>query len=245
MILTVSQGTWESYATLLANAATDQELVDAYNKLAKDFKLEPESKGRVVFARDTRASGPHLVTALVDGLEASGTEHTDYKLLTTPQLHYITRCLNTKGTPYDYGEPTEHGYYQKMSDAYEAAMGYKKHSGGVTVDCANGVGGPKLQELLSYLPSPSEGGLDIKVVNDDVVRPERLNYQVGSVNVVLIVRLTSDSVVPTSSKLANGLHLRLSLDHSNVAVHLMVMLIELCTTLLTKTTAFIFLMAIA
>lgn len=136
-------------------------------------------KARVVFARDTRASGPHLVTALVEGLKASGTEYTDYELLTTPQLHYITRCLNTKGTPYDYGEPTELGYYEKTAAALKEAIGGKRFNGGVTVDCANGVGGPKLRELIKHLPSPAEGGLEIKIVNDDVIRPERLNYQVN------------------------------------------------------------------
>lgn len=134
----------------------------------------------MVFARDTRASGPRLVSALVAALEASCTEYTDYKLLTTPQLHYITRCLNTKNTPYEYGEPTEQGYYQKIAAAFKAATGTKKFNGPVTVDCANGVGGPKLRELMKYLPAASEGGLEIKVVNDNVVEPERLNYQVGS-----------------------------------------------------------------
>ena len=134
----------------------------------------------MVFARDTRASGPRLVSALLAALEASGTEYTDYKLLTTPQLHYITRCLNTKGTPYDYGEPTEKGYYQKIAAAFKAATGTRKFNGSVTVDCANGVGGPKLRELIKYLPSASDGGLEIKVVNDNVVEPERLNHQVDS-----------------------------------------------------------------
>ena len=135
-------------------------------------------KARVVFARDTRASGPQLVAALEAGLIACGCEYTDYKLLTTPQLHYITRCLNTKGTQYDYGEPTELGYYEKTAAAFKEAIGGKKLNGGVTVDCANGVGGPKLQELIKHLSPASEGGLEIKVVNDDVARPDRLNYQV-------------------------------------------------------------------
>lgn len=132
----------------------------------------------MVYARDTRASGPRLVSALLAALDASGTEYTDYKLLTTPQLHYITRCLNTKGTPYEYGEPTEQGYYQKIAAAFKTATGTRKFNGPVTVDCANGVGGPKLRELIKYLPSASEGGLEIKVVNDSVVEPERLNHQV-------------------------------------------------------------------
>ena len=143
-----------------------------------EFKIDPEIKPHVVYARDTRASGPRLVSALLAGLDASGTEYADHKLLTTPQLHYITRCINTKGTPYEYGEPTEKGYYQKMAASFKAAMGTKKFSGPVTVDCANGVGGPKLEELIKHLPSPSEGGLEIKVVNDDVLAPERLNHQV-------------------------------------------------------------------
>ncbi len=152
--------------------------MEAYDRLTSELKIDPEVKARVVFARDTRASGPHLVSALLAALEASGTENADYKLLTTPQLHYITRCLNTKGTPYEYGEPTEQGYYKKTAAAFKAAMGSKKFNGPVTVDCANGVGGPKLRELIKHLPSPSDGGLEIKVVNDDVVQPERLNHQV-------------------------------------------------------------------
>jgi phosphoacetylglucosamine mutase len=98
--------------------------------------------------------------------------------LTTPQLHYLVRCINTQGTPYAYGEPTEKGYYEKLAAAYKKVMKGRKSNGSVTVDCANGVGGIKLAELIKYLPSPAEGGVEIKVVNDDVWKPERLNYQV-------------------------------------------------------------------
>lgn len=136
-------------------------------------------KSRVIFARDTRASGSRLVTALVEALSAADTEYTDYKILTTPQLHYLTRCLNTKSTPLEYGIPTEQGYYEKLATAFKTALQGKTCNGSVTVDCANGVGGPKLRELLKYLPAASEGGVEIKVVNDDVVRPERLNQQVS------------------------------------------------------------------
>ena len=138
-----------------------------------------------MFARDTRTSGAHLISILIEALKATNTEYTDYKLLTTPQLHYITRCLNTKGSPYEYGEPTEQGYYEKTASSLKAAMKGRRFSGSVTVDCANGVGGPKLRELIKHLPSPSESGLEIKVVNDDVLKPERLNYQVSAFGKVL------------------------------------------------------------
>ena len=137
-----------------------------------------ETKAKVIFARDTRESGPRLVKALIAALEAIGVEYKDYGVLTTPQLHYITRCTNTKGSPYEYGEPTEAGYYKKLADAFKIAMKYRKFNGSLTVDCANGVGGPKLAELINYLPSVAEGGLEIKIVNDDVEHPDRLNSQV-------------------------------------------------------------------
>ena len=114
----------------------------------------------------------------MEGLDSVKAEHTDFKILTTPQLHYLTRCLNTVGTQFEYGNPTERGYYEKIATSLEVAMKGRKFSGSVTVDCANGVGGPKLKELINYLPRGSEGGLDIKVVNDDIFKPERLNHQV-------------------------------------------------------------------
>ena len=143
-----------------------------------DLRIKSDTPAKVVFARDTRASGPALVSALVDGLKASGAEYTDYGFLTTPQLHYMTRCINTAGTPYAYGDPSETGYYKKLAEAFKKAMKHQKINGGVTVDCANGVGAPKLKELIKYLPSSTEGGIDIKVVNDDISRPDMLNVQV-------------------------------------------------------------------
>lgn len=172
------ENAWEAHATRLANAASDEELVEVYRKLEEQLKVNPASPAHVIFARDTRPSGPKLVTALVDALQATGAEYVDYKLLTTPQLHYLTRCTNTEGTPQSYGEVSEKGYYQKLADAFVRAMKGRKAEGPVTVDCANGVGGPKLAELIKYLPKPSEGGLEIKIVNDDVVRPEVLNHDV-------------------------------------------------------------------
>ncbi|KAI4149201.1 MAG: hypothetical protein LQ340_004750 [Diploschistes diacapsis] len=173
------EASWEKHATTLANAATDEELYTAYQALIKELNI-PESKPKVVFARDTRASGFRLVAALVAALEATGTEFTDYKLMTTPQLHYVTRCINTKGTQKEYGEPTEDGYYKKLAAAFKAANKGKNFNGGITVDCANGVGGPKLVQFLKYLDSPADGGLEIKVVNDDVLQPDRLNHQCGA-----------------------------------------------------------------
>ncbi|KAF2135938.1 uncharacterized protein K452DRAFT_322758 [Aplosporella prunicola CBS 121167] len=184
------EASWEAHATTLANAETDESLVETYNKLAADLKVKQDTPARVIFARDTRASGSRLAGCLVDALNATGTEFTDYKFLTTPQLHYLVRCVNTKGTQYEYGEVSEKGYYEKIGASFRKAIKHRQplldDSGntvedkGVIVDCANGVGGPKLRELVKYLPGPNEKGVKIQIVNDEVHKPETLNSQCGA-----------------------------------------------------------------
>lgn len=159
-------------------------LATEYENLINDTLIDElrnitERKSRVVYARDTRESGPHLVKALKAALDVLGVESTDYGFLTTPQLHYLTRCLNTAGTDHEFGVATEEGYYEKVAKAFKIVMIGRKITGTVTVDCANGVGGPALQKLIKYLPPGDKGGIDIKVVNDDTIRPEALNFEVN------------------------------------------------------------------
>jgi phosphoacetylglucosamine mutase len=169
---------WEMYATKLVNCKTDDELVEVYNGLATQLKIDLSAPAKVVYARDTRPSGHTLVTALATALEATSTEYVDHKILTTPQLHYLTRATNTEDTPQSYGEVSEAGYYKKFSDAFIRALKGRKINGALTVDCANGVGGPKLTELLKYLPKEKVAFV-VNVVNDDVLRPEVLNLDVS------------------------------------------------------------------
>ncbi|CRG92507.1 phosphoacetylglucosamine mutase [Talaromyces islandicus] len=170
---------WEAYATKLANAPLDK-IADVYDQLIKEIDINTANPARVVFARDTRASGSRLVGILGAALTATEVEFTDFKFMTTPQLHYVVRCKNTLGTQYEYGEPTENGYYEKLSEAFKKVMKNVKVQGALTVDCANGVGGPKLRELIKFLTPPSQGGVDIKVVNDNVINPDSLNFECGA-----------------------------------------------------------------
>lgn len=158
---------------------------DIYEKLTNDLLVDPVHqvhmrKSKVVFARDARASGPHLIKALKASLDALKVEYIDYGILTTPMLHHMARCHNTKNSPRPFGEASEEGYHKKMANAFKKAMYGRKINGHLMVDCANGVGGPKLHDLLKYLPDASKGGIDIKVVNDDVITPEALNHEVRS-----------------------------------------------------------------
>ncbi|PFH56360.1 hypothetical protein XA68_16610 [Ophiocordyceps unilateralis] len=170
---------WEAYATHLVNCPSDQALLDAYKALAAQLKIDLAASGRVVYGRDTRPSGHSLAAALAAALNATNTDYTDYKILTTPQLHYITRCVNSEGTPKSYGQPSERGYYSKFADAFVRALRGRKIHGSLTVDCANGVGGPKMSELLKAIPKDVTG-FEVRVVNDDVLRPEILNLECGA-----------------------------------------------------------------
>ncbi|CAI4216832.1 unnamed protein product [Parascedosporium putredinis] len=170
---------WEAFATQLVNAPSDEQLVVEYRNLAAQLKVNLDAPAKVVYGRDTRPSGHSLVAALADALEATGTDHTDYKILTTPQLHYLTRCVNTEGTVNSYGKTSEAGYYEKLGEAFVRALSGRKVAGQLIVDCANGVGGPKLTEFLKHVPKDTTG-LDVKVVNDDVLHPDSLNLDVSA-----------------------------------------------------------------
>lgn len=168
---------WEAHAATLANAATDEDVLAIYSHLIVSLKINPSVPARVIFARDTRESGPALVTSLVDALTAVGADFTDHGLLTTPQLHYFVRCINTQKPPHTeaYGVATEQGYYEKIGNAYKKLMQGKPKQGTVTVDCANGIGAPKLKSLADFI---GKDALDIKIINDSVDVYSKLNYQV-------------------------------------------------------------------
>lgn len=200
----VTQQNWEGYATTLANTPS-QGFGNAYEELVNEELVDElrqihERPAKVVFGRDTRPSGVALVKAMTAALDVLQVEYTDLGILTTPQLHYIVRCINTKGTPYEFGEPTEQGYYTKMAKAFKTLMHGRTINGPLTVDCANGVGAPKLKELIKYLPLASEGGIDIRVINDNIHDPKVLNSEVSTLSPSASYTPDPPSAAPTSSK---------------------------------------------
>ncbi|KAG0342859.1 Phosphoacetylglucosamine Mutase [Podila humilis] len=170
------EGAWEAHATSLANAPSNEHLIDAIHHMVNTLKIDLTKPAKVVFGRDTRPSGESLVAALVDGLKVLDASTTDYGILTTPQLHYITRCLNTAGTPEAYGEPSAEGYYKKLAGAFKILVEGKPKLSPLVLDCANGVGAPKFKEILPYLGD----SFAVKIVNDDVEDASKLNLNSGA-----------------------------------------------------------------
>lgn len=117
---------WEAYAISLANCESASQMVDCINNIVSVCGIDLNSPANVVVGRDTRPSGVALVQSLNDGIKALEGELSDYRILTTPQLHYITRCLNTINTPESYGEPTKQGYFEKMVTSFNIIVVYKE-----------------------------------------------------------------------------------------------------------------------
>jgi len=116
---------WEGYATALANSSSPEDLIHQIHQMVTALQIDVSKPANVIYARDTRPSGPALTAALVDGFKAApggGTTYTDEGILTTPILHYLVRCKNTVGTAESYGTPTEEGYYEKLSAAFKALL---------------------------------------------------------------------------------------------------------------------------
>ncbi|CAK3823481.1 Phosphoacetylglucosamine mutase [Lecanosticta acicola] len=171
---------WEKWATHIVNGATPEDTMKAYREVVEQFKIPQDKPAHVIYARDTRPSGARLVKALEAGLKATNVDYKDFGILTTPQLHYLVRATNTQNDKNPYGEISEAGYYKKLAAAFKTVMKNTKATSPVTVDCANGVGAPKLKELLKYLPSEDETGLRITIKNDEIEKAEVLNKDCGA-----------------------------------------------------------------
>ncbi|CAM9010503.1 unnamed protein product [Wickerhamomyces anomalus] len=173
---------WEVYATTLANLNTSEEIYDEIIKISTQLNIKLETPSNVVIARDSRVSGPALTDATIDGLKVLDTGYKNFDLLTTPQLHYLVRAINTQGTPVSFGEPNEEGYFKKLSTSYKKIFdgfldGQTPEKVKITIDAANGIGGPKAQHLLSKYLSDY---IDFTVVNNNYSDPEALNVGSGA-----------------------------------------------------------------
>ncbi|CAE6427028.1 unnamed protein product [Rhizoctonia solani] len=151
------EAAWEGYATALANAPSTEEFIDGCNHLVTSLKIDISKPAHVLYARDTRPSGPALVKALEDGINSVGAVGRNEGVQTTPMVHYLVRCVNTKGTSEAYGEDTVEGYYTKMANAFRKLMASIKEFA------------PYVQDILKFIP-----------INTAIDTQGALNHQAGA-----------------------------------------------------------------
>src|SRR5258706_3199124 len=112
---------WEEHATRLANAEDVEVLKQVLHNIVAKQRIDLSQPAHVVYGHDTRPSCQYLVRALGAGLSAapySGIgkpKSTNCGEITTPVLHYLTRCLNNGA----YGRPLPEGYYDKLTNAFK------------------------------------------------------------------------------------------------------------------------------
>lgn len=113
---------WEAYASALANCATTADLLKAYESIATQLRINVHAPAAVVYAYDTRPSGPALIKALETSLGAYGhlVKATNIGITTTPVLHYVVKAINDKTG--EYGKPTIEGYYEKLANAFKTVI---------------------------------------------------------------------------------------------------------------------------
>jgi len=170
------EASWEAHATTLSNAPTTDDFIEALDTLVRTTKIDVSKPARVVYARDTRPSGPDLVSALEDGLSAIGAEGRNAGVTTTPILHYLVKAINTKGTPESYGEDSEEGYFKKLGTAFQSLVSGRQPLDALLVDCANGVGALAAFTLTDHL----SGSLPLVLENTAISTPGALNHACGA-----------------------------------------------------------------
>lgn len=113
---------WELHATALANCPTTESLLSTFATLISHLRVDMHQPASIVYARDTRPSGPDLIQALEAGLKVFGTsvKTIDIGVTTTPILHYVVKATNDKSG--SYGKPTVEGYMEKTACAFKTLV---------------------------------------------------------------------------------------------------------------------------
>lgn len=183
---------WEPLATKLANAlATKGNAFERasiteswlHKELQGPLQTANKSYGNgvipaLVVGRDSRESGPKLLGCLiVAAKELFNAEIYDQGMVTTPQLHFLTSQISN-GTK-DAGEAN---YYKHFLKAWnDVAQLYAIDDSlptikNLTIDSANGIGGPKVEQLLSQWACRSQ----VRFINDQSDKPQLLNHDCGA-----------------------------------------------------------------
>ncbi|CAF0741480.1 unnamed protein product [Brachionus calyciflorus] len=193
---------WEAYASRLVNSNNLQETlkslcenelkewIEEYDREQEVNKLGRIQKPNIVAAYDTRPSSVALFEAFKTGVEVLDGVLINYGLLSTPQLHYMVRCLNTNNS---YGEPNEDGYFNKLTTAFFNVWSMiefnnnGKYETDLYVDGANGIGADKIKILsrlistVSFNDKPSNGTiLNMHLFNDGKQPGDKLNHLCGA-----------------------------------------------------------------
>jgi Phosphoglucomutase/phosphomannomutase, alpha/beta/alpha domain I len=160
---------WECHATDLARCSSTKELADALALLASTYNIRDCSSAVVLLGYDTRPSSRSLFEIARTSIQAMNARVLDCGLVTTPQLHFMVQQVNAGQ------KPSEDVYFETLLQAFKSLN--TSHTGPTDtlhVDCANGIGAPKLVRAAKILDA---SGLKLVLHNTG---DGRLNYLCGA-----------------------------------------------------------------
>lgn len=169
---------WELFATELANSASQGEVqfITKLNEVIDILKLDGNTDAKLAIARDSRESGPRLLSILKEGCHClKNVTIIDYDLLTTPQLHFLVYKCNMGFT-----RVYEDTYYKEFSSAWFELCDLHNILAfpcPLIIDSANGIGAPKARKMLSI---GSFSNYNVKILNDAYNSPHLLNNRCGA-----------------------------------------------------------------
>ncbi len=137
---------WEQYVNSLCSSSSYNELKNILGKIWQNDGLVINNKSKVMLGRDTRQSSEKLMDIVKSALVSMNVEFLDYGLVTTPQLHYNVRLVNTCNI-----SDSEH-YFINITNSFKELYDTHCDISPLYIDCANGVGAIVLQRLLHRLP---------------------------------------------------------------------------------------------
>lgn len=198
---------WEPLATDLANLVSNGD-ADSIEKRLNELIVDKSTKPNLIVGRDSRESGPHLLSCLVASATSLFDAHVqDYGLLTTPQLHFLTNEIATSASNSTDSKINESAYYSYFIHAWNRITGLHHVRSlpsslikSLTVDTANGIGGPKMQELLSNWTISDQ----VTLINNQWTKPTLLNYNCGA------------DFVKTNQALPEGINDKRDLSNKNL-----------------------------
>ena len=132
---------WESLAELIVNSTSFDGAIP----------FDSNQKGTVIIGRDTRPSGPQLISEFKGELARHypNIRLLDLDLVTTPQLHFVVKQYNQIGDI----EAASSNYFRLHEHLVGGLLvNAGNDHGKIMIDCANGVGAVTMRKLIDLNP---------------------------------------------------------------------------------------------
>ena len=154
---------WEPHAENLVNFGEVDGAIRILHEIEDSSKSEVS---RMVIGRDTRPHSQGLTAMVEKGAKQVGAAVFDIGLVTTPQLHFIIKQLNSDACTHPPDRVLD-TYYSTLSDGFLSLIGTgnKQANFKLVLDGSNGIGAVQVKLLIEAINFKQPGTIDIDLRN--------------------------------------------------------------------------------